>query len=1271
MARAPGTRHGSGPGAIVTLALVAIALGVVAAVPLWGPGMVNTRGGGDSPFLLQRTMALAENLSYGTFPPRWMSHAAYDLGYPFFSYYAALPYYLAGGLTALGLNVLSSIQATQTLGFILAALAMALWSRRIYHRVAAQVLAVIAYTFAPFHLVNVYVRGDSLSEFYAFIWFPLILWALDRVAEKPAPPRILLAAATYAGLILTHNVSALIFSPFALLWGLVASHERRRSYFVATSDSDRRNAVFKSRAAEAGSHGLRRSLGSLILTFVLGFLLTAWFWLPAIAETHYGQMGEAFTAGYFNYSNHFRGANLVQPTPAFSYRVAADLTSVSPFSMGLAQTVFAAIGWVLLIVSGVRASNPADGTPGPAVRMTLSASLVLASLMITPISKLLWDTLPLLEITQFPWRFLSVQALFAAAVTGAIGDLRLTPRDDETADGPRTHQLLRWIRIGLAIGAAVVLPVAALANLRPERLRITPQDVTRENLLLYETFTGNIGTTIRYEYLPEDVVPRLYISEAVIDGVGAAIADGGLPLEAELISRQPNQQVWRVSLPAGDDYRRTGGVYRHGPATVAFPLNWWPDWRATVDGTPVPCRPMPGSGRAAVDLTTGEHIVRLKLYPTNLRRAASGLSLLALIGCLGVAVRHVAIAGSRPRLGSGAQGTMAARERKPVTIPRLRRTVGPIALVLLVATASLMGPLLGQRSAGLAGDGRRATFFDFEVMPYPHAGPIDFGAAELASVELGATASTILDAGPGERLDVTLSWPRLPATPLTATLALVSPAEPRHGVDYTLFQRSIPVQSTTHVLLDLPQDLARGLYLVHLRVEGPTGPLEALTPEGRTMGDLYIGAVRISEGPDLPPDTGTVAEYQDLTLHHVEVRQQSSTDLAIRMGWSTVGTPRNWRLSLRLLDAEGRLVAQQDHQPGYGYLPTTLWRPHELIVDQAQLSIPEGQAPGSYTLRIITYLQATGSGGGEADIPIELTQPTVYDLRDACCEQTRMGATILCQTGEVALLTLSGPDGISEGDDLTLQAEWNALLAPTQDLDAHWRITGPGGGIIAEVEQPLAAGSKTSAWPRFTWVLSPVAFDLPSQVDAGTYRVELTLQADEGESTACGAVGGLTIAPRPRVFDPPEPPTPELATFGEAIRLLGYDTATGEGGQTLSLTLWWQAVTAPTEDLKRFVHLYDPVTESIVTQDDAMPRDWTYPTSWWASGEVVSETIRLDINNVANGSYRLGIGWYDPATSTRLPATLDDGGPAPADRVTLQERVTLTSLYRRWPWLSP
>ena len=504
--------------------------------------MVNTRGGGDSPFLLQRTLDMAESLRHGIFPVRWMAHAAYDLGYPFFNHYAALPYYLSGGLTLLGIGPIVAIQATQTFGFVLAALAMALWAERTFKSRAAAFVAVAAYTFAPFHLVNVYVRGDSLSEFYAFVWYPLILWTLDRIAERPTRGRIVAASLAYGALILTHNTSALVFSPFALLYAVL----RIANYELRTTN-------YESRPVPSVSPVYRRanlrapSTVYFILPFLLGFLLTAWFWLPAIAETKYGQMGPEFTAGYFHYSNHFRGLDLVQRTFAFDYSVAPRAEDAGPFAMGLVQALLAAAGVVSLMSNVESRKSKVESANGesanhesritnhelritnphspPVYRLPstvyLLFSLALATFMITPLSKPLWDHLPLLEITQFPWRFLSVQALFTAMATGAIVDLKIFKSANQQISKSANLKIL------VAVGLCGLLVAAALVGLHPERLLIADEDVTWENLLFYETFTGNIGTTIRYEYLPRDVSPRLYISEAAVDGELRPIAEGG------------------------------------------------------------------------------------------------------------------------------------------------------------------------------------------------------------------------------------------------------------------------------------------------------------------------------------------------------------------------------------------------------------------------------------------------------------------------------------------------------------------------------------------------------------------------------------------------------------------------------------------------------------------------------------------------------------------------------------------------------------------------
>src|SRR5690349_20314979 len=145
----------------------------LASANIWlGPGIIQTHAGGDSPFLLQRVYELTVNLRSGVFPARWMPDAAFGLGYPFFNFYAALPYYLAALLNLLGLDLLSALKLTQTLGMLGAAATMWLYAGTLLPKPGAA-LAAVAYTLAPYHLVNIYVRGDSLQEFFAFVWYPL------------------------------------------------------------------------------------------------------------------------------------------------------------------------------------------------------------------------------------------------------------------------------------------------------------------------------------------------------------------------------------------------------------------------------------------------------------------------------------------------------------------------------------------------------------------------------------------------------------------------------------------------------------------------------------------------------------------------------------------------------------------------------------------------------------------------------------------------------------------------------------------------------------------------------------------------------------------------------------------------------------------------------------------------------------------------------------------------------------------------------------------
>ncbi len=132
-----------------------------------------------------------------------------------------------------------------------------------------------------------------------------------------------------------------------------------------------------------------------------------------------------------------------------------------------------------------------------------------------------------------------------------------------------------------------------------------------------------------------------------------------------------------------------------------------------------------------------------------------------------------------------------------------------------------------------------------------------------------------------------------------------------------------------------------------------------------------------------------------------------------------------------------------------------------------------------------------------------------------------------------------------------------------------------------------------------------------------------------------------------------------IADLGDAVRLLGYDLKadTFRPGQTIPLTLYWQARKEMNIHYVVFVHLlgpYNPATgNSIWGQEDVAPQHGERPTTGWSVGEVVADAHRIPIQATAPpGDYEIEVGMYDPATGRRLP--VHEEGQPPGDRVILQ-----------------
>jgi hypothetical protein len=234
---------------------------------------------------------------------------------------------------------------------------------------------------------------------------------------------------------------------------------------------------------------------------------------------------------------------------------------------------------------------------------------------------------------------------------------------------------------------------------------------------------------------------------------------------------------------------------------------------------------------------------------------------------------------------------------------------------------------------------------------------------------------------------------------------------------------------------------------------------------------------------------------------------------------------------------------------------------------------------------------------------------------------------------------------------LQVDARWTSSSNPGRDYDVCFKLISADNKVSQSQCEPIAPG-----WPAASWEASEVvrgSYDL--HVDpllaSGKYTLTMSLadssaQRNSGSSAAIGNVNVDT----PQHVTVESLPTNSLnAVWGDVIRLNGFGLRAAS--DSLELTVYWQAMRSMQNSYKVFVHVIDPVTNSIVAQDDSIPRHWTYPTNTWQPGEVVEDTISIPLSGVASGKYKVFVGLYDAMTGERLTAFSADGQQQPNDSV--------------------
>ncbi len=248
---------------------------LVLALPVCLPLLTNELPGGHDTFeYLPRQVEFHENIRHGILLPRWAPDLSAGYGQPFFLFNPPLLYYFAELWHLVGFDFVTALNLACVVLIALSGVSMFLLGALFFGATGGW-LAAVAYVYAPYFHVNLYVR-HALAEFAAFPFYPLALYGFARYARDGRRRFLLVGSIGYAGVLVSHHPAALLFT--ILLIAFIA--------FLAWQASN--------------WNLLWRQLGGVFL----GLGLSAGIWLPSLLEMQSVSVG-LLLEGYLNYSNHF------------------------------------------------------------------------------------------------------------------------------------------------------------------------------------------------------------------------------------------------------------------------------------------------------------------------------------------------------------------------------------------------------------------------------------------------------------------------------------------------------------------------------------------------------------------------------------------------------------------------------------------------------------------------------------------------------------------------------------------------------------------------------------------------------------------------------------------------------------------------------------------------------------------------------------------------------------------------------------------------------
>ncbi len=668
----------------------------------------------DAELHVFRLAELARLVSAGELYPRWAPNFYFGYGYPIFNYYAPLTYYLGLPFALVpALGAVMGIKFVFVFTYVVAATGLYGFVFDWWGRGAAMVAAA-SYLYAPYlHYVDPHARGDA-AEFLSFGLFPLALWALSRLSQRPRRLSFTIAVLSTAAVILSHNLMALVFFALLALWLLwqaaLAGRMNGRPF-----EGMGRIEWFRQRG------------WYLLLALGLGVLVAAFFWLPVALEQHAVNLITLIGDGsHFDYRNHFRSmTDLLGPTSWLDWGATEPEFTLN---LGPAQWLLGLLGVAGIVTGYARARRQA-------LFFALSA-FVLLFLMSTA-STFVWQTVPLMPYLQFPWRLLGPAAAMLAIVGGVgvqalstlLGKLAARPDDGSSAETARRARIAALATRWVAPLALLIILLQSLPTGMPPPWPGAAWDTSAAVVTAIERQGRWLGTTSTADFVPRtvEVLPRPQRE-----------------MVEQLLAGQTPDRVNRATMPEGATVQQEAirplhlryQISSDEPFLLRLFLFDFPGWEARVNGEKVQTSLGRPEGFLVAPLPAGDHVVDVQFQDTAARKLAW---LATIAGVIGTVIAAASL----------------AAQRRVREVPRRESTSAPVAVS---ARGTLPLLLVGAVFVGVYALAHWQSLFHFRSQGWTAIpAQVDMVA------DLGGQLSLIGFDAPsvvrrGDDLEVTLYW---------------------------------------------------------------------------------------------------------------------------------------------------------------------------------------------------------------------------------------------------------------------------------------------------------------------------------------------------------------------------------------------------------------------------------------------------------------------------------------------------------------------------------